>query len=202
MRPGKRALGFGLLAVLVAGFLALMAVALLNKEPVTGKSGFTRIDKPAPDITLPLFDGGEIVLSQHKEGPAVINFWASWCAPCRTEAAALEGAWRTYGARDVLFLGVDIQDTDAEGVAHLREFGVTYPNGPDRDGTVTVDYGVIGLPVTFFVGKDGIVKRRWVGAINGPQLATWVEEILDGAPVSGEAEGESPEGFFKLDQRD
>ena len=202
MRPGKRALVFGLLSVMVAGFLALMAVALLNKESVTGKSGFTRIDKPAPDISLPLFDGGELVLSQHKGRPAVINFWASWCAPCRQEAAALERAWRTYEARDVLVLGVDIQDTEAEGVAHLREFGITYPNGPDRDGTVTVDYGVIGLPVTFFVGKDGIVKRRWVGAISGPQLAIWIEELLHGDAVSGDAEGENPDGFFKLDQRD
>ena len=171
-----------LIVVILAlvSFLGLMAVGLSNKSSVTGRSGITRVNKPVPEIKMPLFDGGELVLSRYHGQPMVINFWASWCWPCREESPALERTWRSYSDRDVLFVGVDIQDTDSDGRAYIREFDITYPNGTDRDGKITVDYGVIGLPVTFFVNKDGIIERRWVGAVAEEQLLTWVGELVAG----------------------
>ena len=177
-----------------------MGWALANREPVTAQSGFTRVSKPAPDFALPLFDGGQLALSQNRGKPAVINFWASWCPPCRDEAPLLEQAWRAYQGDGVLFVGVDIQDSEAEAVSYLREFDITYPNGPDRDGRITVDYGVIGLPVTFFVNREGMVERRWVGAIPKDRLESWLAELAAGAPPSGDAEGETRERFFELER--
>ena len=196
----QRAIVIGVVSVAMVGFVGLMGFGLLSKSPVTGLSGVSRLQKPAPEIRLPLFDGGELVLSQHLEQPVVINFWASWCPPCREEAPVLERTWREYEHMGVVFLGVDIQDTDESARSFLREFGVTYPNGRDVDGRITVDYGVIGLPVTFFVNKAGVVERRWVGAISDSKLSGWVDEMIAGVAPAGDPEGENPESYFKLDQ--
>lgn len=164
--------------VVAAGFIGVLAWGLATKSPATGLSGETRVQRVAPGFELPLFDGGEFILSQYKGRPVVVNFWASWCVPCREEAPILEKTWRAYRDRGVAFVGVDIQDSEADARAYLREFGITYPNGPDTKGRITVDYGVSGIPVTFFVDKRGVVARRWVGALREQQLVDWVNELL------------------------
>jgi cytochrome c biogenesis protein CcmG/thiol:disulfide interchange protein DsbE len=198
VRFSPKVIGIGAVAIAIVAVVGLLAFGLLSRSPVTGQSGFTRLNKPAPDFTLPLLDGDELVLSDHIGKPIVINFWASWCPPCREESPILERAWRAYKG-EALFVGIDIQDTESEARAYLREFGITYPNGLDANGRITVDYGVIGLPVTFFVDKQGIVERRWVGAIGEGQLRAWMDGLIAGAAPSGDQEGENPEGFRKLE---
>jgi cytochrome c biogenesis protein CcmG/thiol:disulfide interchange protein DsbE len=200
VKAGLRAAIFGVTSLAIVGLVGLMAWALSNKTPVTGLSGFTRLQKPAPEFTLPLLDGGEVTLSRSRGAPVVVNFWASWCGPCRDEAKGLERTWRTFKDEGVLFVGVNVQDTEQHARTYVSEFGVTYPNGLDVDGKITVDYGVIGLPVTFFINGDGVVERRWVGAVPEARLASWVDEMVSGAAPSGEVEGSNPEGFFRLDQ--
>ena len=199
MRLSRKAAGVALVGLVVAGVLTLLAIGLMNREPVTGMSGFTRVGKPAPDFRMPLFNGGQLELSQHLNKPLVINFWASWCPPCWEEAPILEAAWRAYRDSGVLFVGVDIQDSEGDARDYLEEFDVTYPNGRDGDGRITVEYGVIGLPVTFFVDRNGVVQRRWVGAIREGRLKAWVDELVAGVSPTGETEGENPEGFFELE---
>jgi cytochrome c biogenesis protein CcmG/thiol:disulfide interchange protein DsbE len=198
--PFGRSWGIVGLGVVIAGLIGLLALGLANKSPVTGKSGYTRVGKAAPDFAIPLLEGGEFVLSEHAGRPVVINFWASWCPPCVEEAPVLERSWQSHKDLGVAFLGIDIQDTEEDARFFVRRFGATYPNGRDEDGKITIDYGVAGLPVTFFVGKDGIVQRRWVGAIKQSELTTRVEEILAGVNPSGRVEGENPEGYFNLEQ--
>ena len=180
--------------------MALMVWGLLNKAPVTGRSGINRIQRPAPEFTLPLFDGSELQLSQLAGQPVVLNFWASWCSPCRDEALPLERTWRKYKDDGVWVVGVNIQDTSEDAGAHVSEFDVTYPNGLDAAGAITVDYGVIGLPTTFFVDRQGVIQRRWVGAISEGQLAAWVGELVAGQSPSDDREGENLDRFFRLDQ--
>jgi len=98
----------------------------------------------------------------------------------------------------VQFLGVDIQDTEEKASAYLHEFDISYPNGMDEDGRVTIDYGVVGIPVTFFVYRNGVIERRWVGAVKEKQLTTWIDELIAGATPSGDIEGENLESFFEL----
>jgi len=182
----------------IVGLMALMAWGLSNQSPVTGMSGFTRVQEIAPDFNLGLYGGDELTLSDLAGRPVVINFWASWCGPCREEALGLERTWRTYRDDGVVFVGVDIQDAEEDALEYLAEFNVTYPNGADLDGKITVDYGVVGLPVTFFVSKGGIVERRWVGAIPESQVVTWVRSLIAGEIPAGEREGADPERFREL----
>jgi cytochrome c biogenesis protein CcmG/thiol:disulfide interchange protein DsbE len=177
-RVRRRAIVATSIIVLLVAVMALLGWGLANREPVTGRSGITRIDKPVPEFVLATFDGGEVDIAASIGRPMVINFWASWCVPCRREAGTLEDAWQAYGGTDAMFIGVDTDDIEADARAFVTAFGVTYPNGLDTDGEITVDYGVIGLPVTYFVNRDGLIVRRWVGEIGPAQLAAWVDDLL------------------------
>ena len=187
-------------ALLILALVGLLAWGLSNRTSPTGLSGFTRVGRPAPDFLLQSFDDGEILLSRQRGKVVVINFWSSTCPPCRAEASELESAWRAYQDRGVLFIGANIEDSPEPAQRFLREFGITYPNGPDEDGRITIDYGVVGIPVTFLVDEDGVVARRWVGAIDRGQLAAWIDELLQGAPPSGETEGIDEDTYYRLDE--
>ncbi len=185
-------------AVLVLALFAVLAYGLANRSSATGRSGMTRIGKPAPQFAMQLLDGGEFQLSDHEGRPLIINFWASWCPPCRQESPAFERQWRRYRDTGIQFVGVDIQDDVSDAEAYVREFGLTFPNGLDPDGKITIDYGVIGLPVTFFVGSSGIVEGRWVGAIPEEKLEEWVKTLVAASAPSGEAEGRTEGAFQQL----
>ena len=187
--------------LVVAGVLALaalLALGLANRSPVTGRSGATRIDKPAPNINMPLYGGGVLTPEDYSDRPVVVNFWASWCGPCRQEAPIFERLSQEYGERGVLFIGVNIQDSQSDAEAYLREFVITYPNGSDEDGSISIDYGVIGIPVTFFINRDGIVQRRWAGVMRETQLRQWIDELVLGIAPTGDTQGENPEGYEPL----
>lgn len=179
--------------MLVLALFATLAYGLSNRSTATGRSGVTRVGKPAPDFVMQLLDASptgspesvEFRLSDHQGSPVVINFWASWCPPCRQESPSFERLWRRYQETGIQFVGVDIQDEVADAEAYVREFGLTFPNGVDPDGAITVEYGVIGLPVTFFIGSSGVVEGRWVGAIPEDKLEEWVETLIADPDPSG-----------------
>jgi cytochrome c biogenesis protein CcmG/thiol:disulfide interchange protein DsbE len=175
----RRVLVPGVTVLAIVGFVALLVAGLIIREPLTGASGATRVNQPAADFTLPLLGGGEVTLSSLRGKPVVINFWASWCPPCRDEASVLEKMWQAYRNRGVTFIGVDIQDTEEAARAYIEEFQVTYPNGRDIDGRITIDYGVSGIPVTFFIDGEGLIVSRWVGAVDEALLTTGIEELLE-----------------------
>lgn len=187
-------------SVIIAGIVGLLAWGLLNKSSVTGLSGITRVGQPAPDFSMELIRDGNISLSEQRGSVVVINFWASSCPPCRTEARDLEAAWRNYRDRDVVFIGANIQDRAEPAERFLDEFGVTYPNGLDEGGRISIDYGVVGIPVTFVVDGEGTVARRWVGEIDPERLTTWIDELLEGTASDGETEGVNEDSYYTLDE--
>lgn len=164
--------------LVTASFLGLLLWGMLNREPITGLSGVTMVHRPAPGFILTTFKGDKISLADLRGKPVVINFWASWCPPCRIEAPLLERTWRAYKDRGLIFLGINIQDRQEDALNYMREFDITFPNGPDPTGEIAIDYGVSGLPVTFFIDRKGQVVRRWVGAVENSVLTSAIEEIM------------------------
>jgi len=133
---------------------------------------------PAPDFTLIGFDGQTVRLADLRGQVVVVNFWASWCPPCREEAAYLEKTWRDYHGRGVVFLGVDWVDTEKEALAYLAEFNITYLNGPDLGTRIAQAYRIQGVPETFFIDKSGQVRWVKVGPLYPPELEDKIDELL------------------------
>jgi len=137
------------------------------------------VGQPAPLFALSVFDGGKTGSEQLRGKAVVLNFWASWCFPaCYEEAPDLEAAWLAYRERGVMVLGVDIQDRDAEAKAFIERFKLTFPNGPDVQGKISIDYGVYGIPETFFIDRTGKIHYKHVGALNEKLLQAKIEEML------------------------
>jgi cytochrome c biogenesis protein CcmG/thiol:disulfide interchange protein DsbE len=127
----------------------------------------------APDLTIrSLQDGREIRLADQRAKPVVLNFWASWCVPCRQEAPVLNAAARQYDGR-VLFVGADIKDSEQPARAYLAELHVPYPAGPITGGSER-DYRVTAPPETFFIDRQGTIAARITGAVDARRLQIYM----------------------------
>jgi len=137
------------------------------------------VGRPASAFTLTTFDGAPVTLAALRGKVVVLNFWASWCNPaCYDEAPVLERAWRTYRERGVVVVGVDMQDTAEAARAFIERFGLTFANAPDSQGKVAVEYGVYGVPETFFVARDGTIRAKHVGALTEAVVRAKLEPLL------------------------
>lgn len=131
---------------------------------------------------------GRVSLDELRGTPIVLNFWASWCEPCRSEAEALEDSWRSARGREVLFAGLNMQDLTDDAREFTSEFGNTYLNVRDESNGVALDWGVTGLPETFFVSAEGEVVGHVIGAVSAEQLEAGVGAAEQGRPL-GSIEG-------------
>ena len=141
------------------------------------------VGKPAAPFSLALFDGGRLSLLDLRGKVVVLNFWASWCYPaCYEEAPVLEQGWRGWKDRGVIVVGVDIQDREEAARKFLQQFSISFPNGPDPTGKISVDYGVYGVPETFFIDRAGRIRKKHVGAVTAEVFAREVERLLKEIP--------------------
>jgi cytochrome c biogenesis protein CcmG/thiol:disulfide interchange protein DsbE len=120
----------------------------------------------APDFAFTTFSGEKISLADLRGKGVVVNFWASWCDPCRAEAALLEEAWRRERDNGIVFIGLDYLDQEHSARAYLDEFGISYPNGPDLQSAAARRYGIQGVPETFFIGPDGKITGMVIGPVS------------------------------------
>ena len=132
----------------------------------------------APDFSLASFEGDTITLSDLRGQVVIVNFWASWCPPCREEAPYLEDTWRKYKDEDVVFIGVDYADTEVKALAYIEEFDITYFNGPDLGTSISNDYKIKGVPETYYIAKNGEVRGVKIGPLVAPELDLKIEELL------------------------
>ena len=160
-----------------ATLFVLGLIALLGWGIVKGNSS-QRQSGPAPDFTLQTFDSQTISLSQFRGQVVVINFWASWCIPCRQEANYLETTWRNYRGRGVVFIGLNWVDTNKTALAFLDEFHITYLNGVDRGQKIAQAYRMQGIPETFFVDKAGSLQGVQIGVFQPGQLEQKLDTLL------------------------
>lgn len=196
----KRVFLLGVLAPVFAVFAYALTREATIASPLIGRA--------APEFAFPLFEpvgvgpvapaGTTVELADLSGKPVVLNFWASWCLSCRDEAAVLEAGWRRYGP-GVAFVGIAVNDEPDAARAFIRRYGKTYFLGPDASGSVAVDYGLHGVPETFFIGRDGRVLSRHVGPLTREDLDRQVAGLTAGR--TGESTGD-PEAVTPLDRGD
>ena len=158
---------FVVVSLLNVGLLALLWTQLLTpaQSPTAGKttSADPLVGHPAPAFTLQALNtptrNTELSLKNLKGKAIVLNVWASWCVPCNQEAPMLQAAWKQAQAqgKNVVFLGVDFQDASSDALTFLHKYGINYPNVLDATGSVSIDYGVTGVPETIFINANGTV---------------------------------------------
>jgi len=169
---GRKRVGVIITFALILTLLGLLAWGLKKAQAGPLEKGI------APDFTITGFDGSTATLSELRGQVVIVNFWASWCPPCREEAAYLEQTWRKYEGRGVIFIGVDWVDTEKEALAYIDEFDITYINGPDIGTRIAQAYNIQGVPETFFVAKNGELRGVHIGPLQSPQLDEKIEELL------------------------
>jgi cytochrome c biogenesis protein CcmG/thiol:disulfide interchange protein DsbE len=130
----------------------------------------------APEFTFTTFEGETISLADLRGKGVVLNFWASWCDPCREEADLLEQTWRREKDNGIIFIGLDYLDQEPAAKAYLAEFDVTYPNGPDLQSQAARRYGIKGVPETYFITADGQIAKTVIGPVLSQQQ---LDEYID-----------------------
>jgi cytochrome c biogenesis protein CcmG/thiol:disulfide interchange protein DsbE len=145
---------------LLLAFVWFLAVGL-QRQNVSER----RVSGVAPEFEFTTFDGETIRLSDLRGKGVVLNFWASWCDPCRAEAPLLENAWRREEANGIVFIGLDYLDQEHSALAYLEEFDITYPNGPDLQSAAARRYGIQGVPETFFIDSEGRIASMVIGPL-------------------------------------
>jgi len=161
--------------VLLASFILVTIVIglqLAQQNATQPASG------PAPDFSLTTFSGEEFHLSQYRGRVVVVNFWASWCIPCRDEAPILQGLWDRYREQDVVLVGVAYLDTEQGSRDFIEEFGITYPNGHDAGTRISDAYHITGVPETFVIDQNGEVAFFIPAPIVEGQLDEIIQALL------------------------
>jgi cytochrome c biogenesis protein CcmG/thiol:disulfide interchange protein DsbE len=181
-RRGKWVLAaIALAVVLVVGGITAAVVASSSGsgsgDHVVPRALSAKVGEAAPDFSLTTLDGKEVRLSDYKGTPVVLNFWASWCTPCRKEfpllrrnLAKANGAWH--------LVGVNTQDLiESDGRSFARRQKADWPNGYDAEAAVKKGYGVTGLPETFFIDADGIIRSHIILGLDQETLDAQLAKI-------------------------
>ncbi len=144
--------------------------------PPSPREGFS-----APDFTLDLLGDGQLTLSDLRGKAVMVNLWASWCPPCRAEMPAIEKVYQAFQAQGLVVLGVNttFQDSESDVAAFVEEFGLTFPILLDHEGGVSRRYQMRGLPSTFFIDRQGIIRTVVIGGpMSEAVIQLKVEELL------------------------
>lgn len=186
-RPARRGLGIGSIVLLIGVALTVLVIGIRLVQQQQGQP----LQGPAPDFTVTTFDGQQFTLSEQRGKVVVINFWASWCGPCRTEAPAFESLWRQYKDKGVRFLGITFADDPQDSQEFMAQYGMTYPSAADGHSDISKGlYRIQGVPETFVIDKQGNVERFFYFLsddpsqtsndlqVNTTQLARMIDTLL------------------------
>ena len=161
---------------LVAGLLALLVWSVVHQQHAPG------VGAMAPAFTLPKLAGpGTVSLTSYRGKPVVLNFWASWCDPCKSEAAVLQRDWASYRRRGVVFLGVDYHDLNSDARRFVSAHALTFPMLEDGSGNVTNRYGISQVPETYVLNREGRVVAHLRGPITDPGFAAVFQSAIQTA---------------------
>lgn len=179
---------FVVATVINGGLIALLAWQLLTPAQAPASSGSTGYNvmtplkgKAAPNFTLPALSDQHmppISLANYKGKAIVLNFWASWCGPCQDEARMFQAEWQKVQSKNIVFLGVDFQDTQTDGLIFLHKYHITYPSVEDATGTTVINFGLAFTPTTYFINSKGIVVNSIAQQLTAQQLQQNVQLLL------------------------
>lgn len=189
-RPDRGSLGVrigaGLFLALIAAILVVFGLGVVRRggEGATfagfGVNAIGQAHKftprPLPAANLKLYGGGELQLAELRGQVTVLNFWASWCVPCRKEAPVLARAAASPANRNVRFVGINEWDPETDATRFLRDFGITYANGPDSGGRIAIELGMTGIPETYVANTEGMIVARWVGPLDDGELDALIRQ--------------------------
>jgi cytochrome c biogenesis protein CcmG, thiol:disulfide interchange protein DsbE len=162
-------------AVAVAVIVALLATGL-GKDPSVVASPL--VGRMAPNFTLSQLDGPPVTLSRLRGQVVVINFWASWCAECKVEQAALDQTWQQFQDSGVVVIGVNFEDSTGAARGYVRAKEVTYPVVEDAGSKTALAYGLRGVPETFVVNRSGRIVSHVIGPVSAAALTSEIDSIL------------------------
>ncbi|NIP31577.1 MAG: redoxin domain-containing protein [Candidatus Dadabacteria bacterium] len=137
------------------------------------------IGNPAPELQLESFGGEKIDLESLKGKTVLLNFWASWCNPCKQEAAALESSYVKLSNQEIEFIGINVMDDMPNAINYIKTYGGSFINGFDPNNKVHLDYGVEGVPETYFISPDGIVTDKYRGPLTEKIISFYIKRALE-----------------------
>ena len=181
----QRLIVMALVAVPLIAFFTVLGIALTRSGGVPAgvaiNSTFGEADvdvTAARDFTLTTFDGDVLRLSDLRGSYVMVDFWSSWCPPCREEAPTLAAAYDRFRTQGVEFVGVAVWDVEEEAARFIEESGASYPAGADTRGVIGVDYGLTGIPEKYFIDPQGRIVRKYVGPMTQEALDRVLQELL------------------------
>lgn len=172
-RKGSRNMALALVATITFVTVAFSLISGRGSGEEAPKVG-----AKAPDFELASLDGRTIKLSDLRGKGVMINFWATWCGPCRFEMPTMEQIYQEYEDKGLVILALNLEEDAIVAKKFVDEFQLTFPTLLDIKGTVAQQYGLIGLPTSYFVGRDGVIRDINVGAMDYDLLLSKVRKIL------------------------
>ena len=165
-----------IVALILGGVWIGLTRALPGQSTPAARSPAPEIGHSAPDFTLTALDGSEVSLSDFQGQPVVLNFWATWCPPCRTEVPALQSVSESL-AGEAVILGVSLQESPSTVSQFAEEFGITYPVVLDQSGQASLAYRVRSLPTTYLIDERGVVVEVFSGSLSEPLIRTRLGQL-------------------------
>ncbi|HUZ76422.1 MAG TPA: TlpA disulfide reductase family protein [Chloroflexota bacterium] len=169
--------------VAVVGTVILVVLGLTLARGNTAVRTDRLIGQQAPAFTMTTFEGTKVSLASLRGKPVLLNFWGSWCIPCKDEAPVLSQAWQKYQGK-VQFVGLALWDQSTAAQTFARQNGATWLNGMDNSGTVAIDFGVYGVPESYFISRSGVLVQRFPGPFVGASGAAQLSHDLQALSVA------------------
>jgi peroxiredoxin len=173
--------------IMAALGLFLFGKAATASEHLFQAMGLAKLPgKPAPDFTLPDLDGNQVSLHDYQGKLIFLNFWATWCIPCREEMPAMEQLHQTFQPQGLVILAVDLKESPDKVKAFFDQHRLSYTALLDESGSVFRDYQVVGLPTTYLIGREGTLLARGVGGRDWTQAEgkDLIRALLAGVPTA------------------